>query len=93
MATAYPQLYDISCLVQYWGPDAMHTISGEAKTIFQMLGGVPYANSSGPAKVIQEYDASNNKRWPDWKPSRAQVSPWTCFPRCNAYMAAPAYKL
>jgi len=52
----------------------MHTIGGEAKAIFQMLGGVPYANSNGPAKTIQEYEASNNKRWAFWKPPKEQVN-------------------
>ena len=79
--------YDKCTLLQYRGPDAMHTISGESKAIFQMLAGGPYTNSNGPAKVIQTYEASNNKRWADWKPSRAQVIPKLPKPIWHIYSA------
>ncbi len=64
----------------------MHTISGEAIVIFQMLGGVPYTDSAGTANVIQDNEASNNKRWAYWKSSKAQVCPWNAFTQCDAYL-------
>jgi hypothetical protein len=62
----------------------MHTISGEAKAIFQMLAGVPFANNTGPARIIQEFDVSYDNRCADWKLLEALVNALNASPPCDA---------
>ena len=46
-----------------YGPDPMHTLSGEVKACFSMLSGLVYCGTTKAAQVIKEYEADKNKRY------------------------------
>ena len=49
--------------MQVCGPDAMHTLAGEVKACFTMLGGDPYTALNATAHAIREFEAQTNERY------------------------------
>ena len=51
--------------MQVRAPDPMHTIGGEAKSVFTMLNGrtSPLSPSNSASASVYEYEAETNKRW------------------------------
>ena len=53
----------ISSALQMYGPDPMHTLSGEVKACFSMLSGSVYCGTTKAAQTIRNYEAETNKRY------------------------------
>ena len=49
--------------LQMYGPDPMHTLSGEVKACFSMLSGSVYCGTTKAAQTIRNYEAETNKRY------------------------------
>ncbi len=54
---------ELTFVLQMYGPDAMHTLSGEVKACFAMLGGSIYCGTTKAAQVIKDYEADKNERY------------------------------
>jgi hypothetical protein len=49
--------------VQVRGPDAMHTLAGEVKSCFAMLGGESYTGPNANAQAVKTFEAETNRRY------------------------------